>query len=279
MTNTGIIGLVLIIANILFSYRGFSNSTFYNKYKFEVDRVKVHKEYYRLVTSGFLHVGWLHLILNMFSLYAFSGTVESSLGGFRFLVIYFAGLAGGNLLSLFMYRNNSGYTSVGASGAVCGVIFASIALFPGIGIGFFGLPFSIPAWVYGIAFVLYAIYGVRSKKDNVGHEAHLGGALIGMVIALIMVPAAMIYNYIPVLIILVPVLVFIYVIVTRPHILLVDNLYYKKNKNHYSIDHRYNEERFNQQQEIDRILDKISKKGMSSLSKKEKEMLEQYSKR
>lgn len=278
MSDTGVIGLVLIIANFAFSYKGFTNGIFFDRYKFEVDKVVINKDYKRLVTSGFLHVSWMHLIFNMISLYAFSGLVESSLGGLKFIIIYFVSLVGGNLLSLFVHKNNGDYTAVGASGAVCGIIFASIALFPGMEIGFFILPLSIPAWLYGILYVLYSIYGIRSKKDNIGHEAHLGGALIGMTVALIIVPWAFLENYLTILMIAVPTIVFIYLIITRPQVLLVDNFFFKTHKNYYSVDHKYNEERSNNQKEIDRILDKISKKGIGSLSKREKEKLEQYSK-
>ena len=213
----------------------------------------------------------------MISLYAFSGLIESNLGGLKFLIIYFASLVGGDLLSLFVHRNHGDYNSVGASGAVCGIIFASIALFPGMGIGFFGLPLSIPSWLYGILYVLYSIYGIKSKKDNIGHEAHLGGALIGMTVALIIEPSAFLENYLTILIIAVPTIAFIYLIITRPHILLVDNFYYKTHKNYYSVDHKYNEEKNNNQKGIDKILDKINKNGIGSLSKKENEKLKQFS--
>jgi membrane associated rhomboid family serine protease len=279
MTDTGIIALILIIANIAISYKGFTNTVFLDGYKFEVDKILISKDYKRLITSGFLHVSWTHLIFNMLSLYLFSGHIESYLGGINFLIIYFASLVGGNLLSLYIHRNHGDYNAVGASGAVCGIIFASIALFPGMGIGFFGLPFSIPAWLYGVLYIAFSIYGIRSNKDNIGHDAHLGGALIGMTVALLMQPSAIAANYLTILIIAVPTLVFIYLIITKPHILMVDNFYFKTHKNYYSVDHKYNEEKYNQQQEIDSILDKISRKGMGSLSKKEKEKLEEYSKK
>ena len=277
MTDTRIIGLILIIVNIAFSYKGLTNQLFFDGYKFEVDRILINKDYKRLITSGFLHVSWTHLIFNMLSLYVFGAVIESNLGGLKFLIIYFASLVGGDLLSLFVHRNHGDYTSVGASGAVCGIIFASIALFPGIGIGFFGLPFSIPGWLYGILYVLFSIYGIKSKKDNIGHEAHLGGALIGMAVALIIKPSALLENYFTILIIAVPTIAFIYLIITKPQILLIDNFYFRTHKNYYSVDHKYNEEKNAKQKEIDKILDKISKKGIGSLSKKEKEKLRQHS--
>lgn len=278
MLDTGIAGLILIIANIAFSYKGFTNQTFFDGYKFEVDRILINKDYLRLVTSGFLHLGWAHLVFNMLSLYAFSGLIESSLGVLKFSIIYFASLIGGNLFSLFIHRNHGDYSSAGASGAICGIIFASIALFPGMGIGFFGLPLSIPGWLYGIIYVLYSIYGIKSQKDNVGHTAHLGGALIGMAVALLMVPSAFSENYLTILLIAVPTIAFIYSVIARPQILLLGNFSVKPHRNHYSIDHKYNEEKNNNQHEIDKILDKISRKGLDSLNKKEKEKLKRFSK-
>ncbi|MEO5998017.1 MAG: rhomboid family intramembrane serine protease [Chitinophagaceae bacterium] len=277
MSNTGLIGLILIAANGIFSYKGFTNNSFYDRYKFEVERVLIYKDYKRLFTSGFLHVSWTHLIFNMISLYIFSGTIESSLGSINFLIIYFTSLLGGELLSLYVHRNHPDYSSVGASGAICGIIFATIALFPGMNMGLFLLPLSIPGWVFGILFVAFSVYGIRSNKNNIGHEAHLGGALAGMIVAVLIQPSALAYNYLTILIITVPTIVFIYIIITRPHILLIDNFYFKTHKNYYSVDHKYNEEKAGSQQEIDRILDKISNKGIKSLSKKEKDKLKQYS--
>ncbi len=273
----GIVTILLISANCIFSYKGFTNQNFFEGYKFEVDKIFIQKDYKRLVTSGFLHVGWTHLLFNMFSLYAFSSGLEFELGGLQFAIVYFASLIGGDFFSLYVHRNHGDYSAVGASGAVCGVIFASIALFPGMEVGLFLIPFSIPGWIFGIAFVLYSIYGIRSGKDNIGHEAHLGGALIGMLAALLMEPWAFLYNYPTILSILIPTIVFIYMIVTMPHILYIDNLFFKNHKQHYSIDHVYNEEKNNKQKEIDSILEKISKRGISSLSKKEKETLCKFS--
>lgn len=272
------LSLIIIIINFIVSWKGFNDPAFYSRYAFNVERILIHREYYRIITSGFLHVNWPHLIFNMLSLYIFSGSVEFFFGPLQFLLIYFISMTGGDLLALFIHRLDASYSSVGASGAVCGIIFASIAVFPGMGIGFFFIPFSIPAWVYGLAYVLYSIYGIHSKKDNVGHESHLGGALIGMLLAIAMYPAALSQNYLTILVIAVPVLVFMYIIITRPHVLLVDNNFFKTQKKYYSIDHRYNAEKVSKQQEIDRILEKISKKGMKSLTLKEKEMLEQHSK-
>jgi membrane associated rhomboid family serine protease len=272
------ISLILILVNGLVTWKGFKDRNFYERYEFSIEKVKVYKQYYRLFTSGFLHVSWLHLIFNMIALYFFSGSVESLFGLLQFLLIYFASMVGGDLLSLFLHRYDNGYSSVGASGAVCGVIFASIAVFPEMRIGFFFVPVAIPAWIYGLAYVAYSIYGIRSRRNNVGHESHLAGALTGMLLAVILYPASLQENYLVLLAITLPCLIFIYIIITRPHILLIDNHFLKTQKKYYSIDHQYNAEKMDLQKEVDRILDKISKKGMKSLTSKERELLEQHSK-
>ena len=157
--STGITAIVLIIANIAFSYKGFTNPLFFDGYKFEVDKILIKKDYLRLVSSGFLHVSWMHLIVNMVSLYFFSGIIESSLGVLQFLIIYFASLIGGNLLSLFINKNHGDYSATGASGTVCGIIFASIAVFPGMGIGFFGLPLFYSGLV--VWHCVYSVFYLR----------------------------------------------------------------------------------------------------------------------
>ncbi len=277
--GAGIFVLVIIVVTVFVSYKGFTNDRFLEDYEFEVDRILQDRQYYRLVTTGFLHTGWLHLGFNMFSLYIFSGVVGLGLGSFNFLLIYFASLIGGGLLSLLIHRRHGNYSSVGASGAVCGVMFASVALFPQMHISLFPLPFGIPSWIYALLFVGFSIYGIRSRKDNIGHDAHLGGALVGMVLALVMHPAAFAENYGTILLILVPAVVFVYIIITRPELLLVDNLFYRTQKDVYSVDHEWNMKRSDQQQEVDRILEKISRSGMGSLSRKEKETLRDYSRR
>lgn len=274
----GFISLILIVINFIVSYQGFRNSLFYNKYKFNVDAVLLYKDYKRLVTSGFLHVNWMHLIFNMLALYFFSSSLELYLGPVRFLIIYFLSLVAGDLLSLLVHRHQGDYDSVGASAGVNGVIFAFIALFPNMRIGLLFIPIGIPAWLFGLVYVLYSIYGIRSRKYNIGHDAHLGGALVGLVIAIIMQPSALINNTWAILIIMLPSVFFIYMIITRPHILLIDNYFFNKHSNAITVDHKYNIEQVNKQKEIDRILEKIHKKGMKSLTQKEKQMLEDYSK-
>ena len=273
------LSVFLILTNLLMSWKGFRDPGYLGRFAFSTDGILVHKQYYRLVTGGFLHAGWGHLIWNMIALYAFSSALEGFFGPFEFLAVYFAGLIGGSLLSLFLHRAHSGYKAIGASGAVCGVIFASIGIFPGLSVQFFFVPFQIPGWLFGLVFTVYSIYGIRSRTDNIGHDAHLGGAIIGMLTAIALFPQAIAENYPTLLLILVPAAVFMYLIVTRPHILVLGgNSFRRPERQYYSVDHRYNAEKADKQREVDRLLDKINRKGYNSLSKKEKETLRQHSK-
>src|ERR1044072_4613131 len=101
MGTLGFISIAIIIANVFVSYKGFSSHEFFARYSFEVEKILIYKDYKRLVTSGFLHVNWMHLIFNMFSLYIFSAGLVSYLGSIYYLVIYFISLIGGNLFSLY----------------------------------------------------------------------------------------------------------------------------------------------------------------------------------
>jgi membrane associated rhomboid family serine protease len=141
-----------------------------------------HGEYYRLLTSGFVHADWPHVIFNLFSLYSFGNSIARLFGPVTFALIYFSGIIGGNLLALLLHRYET-YRALGASGGVCGIIFASIFLLPGGSISLFLLPVEIPAYVYAVLFILASVYGIHGRIGNIGHEAHLGGAIVGLAVA------------------------------------------------------------------------------------------------
>ncbi len=267
----------LILINVYISWKGLTSNAFFEKYSYRVDQILVNKEYVRLISSAFLHISWSHLIFNMLTLYLFGEMLEAGIGSVQFGIVYLAGLMGGKLLSLFIHRQHADYGSVGASGAICGIIFASLALFPGMSVRFIGIPIDIAGWFYGLGYLIYTIYGIRSKTDNIGHESHLGGALIGMLVALAMHPAALLDNYTTIAIITFPVIIFMYIILTRPYVLFVENLYFTTHLHNATIDDRYNLAKTQKKKEIDRILDKINVKGINSLSKEEKYILDEYS--
>jgi membrane associated rhomboid family serine protease len=272
MESTGIAGFILIIVNVLVSYKGLTEPGFLERYAFDVDEILIHKDYKRLVTSGFLHISWTHLFLNMLTLYAFSSGVENILGVVSFLVIYFASLVGGDLLALFIHRNHGDYTSVGASGAISGIIFASIAIFPGMELSLFGLHAFIPAWLYGLLYVLYSIYGIQSQRDNIGHGAHLGGGIVGMLVAIAIYPISLRINYIPILLIVIPAAIFMYLIISKPRYLIVGN-FSQNPKGFRTVEDKYNQSKLEREKELDRLLDRINRKGMEGLTPEEKDRL------
>ncbi|MEZ0539705.1 rhomboid family intramembrane serine protease [Fibrella arboris] len=273
MASFGSIGLLLVVVTSLITFSAFRRDSLMSRYLFSVEGILVRREYSRLISSGFVHVSWTHLLVNMYSLMAFAGTLEQLAGPWPMLLIYFASLLGGNVLALYINRNNNGYQAVGASGAIAGIIFAVIVLYPGISISPLFLPFRMPAWIYGLVYTLFSIYGIKSRNDTIGHEAHLGGALAGVISMCVIEPAVWQVNWPIALLLTLPTLGFLLFLINRPEWLYI-NGFSIKSTSHETKDERYNGEKFRRQQEIDRILDKINQRGVGSLTEDERDVLE-----
>ncbi len=179
--------LIIIIANVIASIIGFSDRLFFDKYKFQIGAIN-RGEKIRMFTSAFLHVDYMHLIVNMYVLYIFAPIIIVKLGIIKFLIVYFGSLLAGNILTLSFHKKELYYSAVGASGAVAGVIYAAILLNPNMRMGIFPLPFYFPAYIFGIGYLLYSIYGMKKQLGNVGHSAHLGGAIGGYGLLLLVYP-------------------------------------------------------------------------------------------
>ena len=188
MGNLSLVTIVIIAANVIISYKGFSDFGFFEKYKFNVGAVR-RGEQIRMFSSGFLHVDTMHLFVNMFTLYFFADIVVMELGNFNFIVVYLVSLLLGNLLSLYFHKDEYHYTAVGASGAVTGILYAAILLHPSMKLYMFFIPIPIPAYVFGIGYLLYSIYGMKKRIGNIGHDAHFGGAIGGFVVTLMLMPS------------------------------------------------------------------------------------------
>jgi membrane associated rhomboid family serine protease len=196
--------LLIIIANVLVSMKGFKDYGFLEKYKFQISSI-LSGEKIRLFTSGFLHVDWMHLGFNMYALYLFGGIVTGMLGIPSFLIIYTLSLLAGNLYSLKYHKNEPYYSAVGASGAVSGIVYSSILLYPDMSLYLFFIPIPIPGYIFGIGYLIYSIYGMKKQIGNVGHSAHLGGAIGGFAITLLLNPSLFYTNKLMVLLLAVPI--------------------------------------------------------------------------
>jgi membrane associated rhomboid family serine protease len=196
------ITLIIIIITVLVSLSANSNQELYSKLLFNPYQVTQRKEWHRLITHAFIHDrgNIFHLIFNMYVLYSFGNAVEGFLAyniGSKailfFLFIYIGGILAATLPSLIKHKDNYGYNSVGASGAVSSVLFSAIAFMPlSGGIGILFIPISIPPLVFGILYIAYEIYMDKRGGTNIAHDAHIGGALFGFLFTLLFVPGAFI---------------------------------------------------------------------------------------
>jgi membrane associated rhomboid family serine protease len=184
---------IIIIMNVLFSYKGIQDRLFLDKYKFQIGPILAGQKL-RLLTSAFLHINYLHLAFNMYALFVFSDAVILGLGEFNFLLVYLGSLFVGNLFSLVYHKNEPYYSAVGASGAVSGIVYSAVVLNPNMSLILFPIPIPLPGYVFGVGYLLYSIYAMKKQLGNVGHSAHLGGAIGGFVITLLFCPNLLFQN-------------------------------------------------------------------------------------
>ena len=143
------------------------------------------REYHTLVTSGFIHADLAHLFFNGFTLWAFGFGLERALGSPRFAALYAAGLLASSAGTWWRHRREPDYRSLGASGAILAVLFASIVYFPGNAIFILPIPVPIPAPLFAVAYLGYTVYASRRGRARINHDAHLSGAVAGVAFVLL----------------------------------------------------------------------------------------------
>ena len=196
------------------------------------------------------------------------------------LAVYLASIVGGSVLSLIIHRHDVEYRALGASGGVCGVIFASIFLLPGSSIGFLLFPIAIPAYLYAVIFLVTSFLAHRRRSDNIGHDAHLGGAIVGLLVATAMYPGMVLAEPWMFAIVLALSGGILAVLIRDPAQLLEFRLREGREPKSSQRYQRYDEarERREKMEAIDRLLDKVSARGIDSLSRAERKKLDELSK-
>ncbi len=211
-----LVPIIIIALTTLTSIKGFSDMAFFDRYKFNVGAILgKSKQWDRMLTSATLHGDYMHLIFNMLTLYFFSDIIIYVFGIWKYLAIYFLAIIGGGLLSLWVHRKEYYYSAIGASGGVVGVLFAAIAIDPTIGIYFFFIPIPIPGWIFGLVYLGYSVYGMQTRQGNIGHDAHLGGAAIGLIMAILFEPVLMKINTLYIGIMILPLIVLTYFVLKK----------------------------------------------------------------
>jgi membrane associated rhomboid family serine protease len=148
------------------------------------------KQYDTIITSGFVHADLPHLIFNLMTFYFFAFPLERRIGSLAFAALYFIGLVVSDLGTYFKHRDDPQYASLGASGAISAVLFASIVYFPSQKLFILPFPVPIPAPLFAIGYVAYSWYSARHPHGRINHDAHLGGALTGLAFVLLTDPRA-----------------------------------------------------------------------------------------
>lgn len=185
--------IAIIIATVLLSFRAFKDADIKYKWIFYPYKVKREKEFYRIISHIFIHGDTMHLIFNMFVLFSFGGIMEfiftnyfgQGLGSLHFIMLYFLGGLAASIWPYMRNKDNPNYMSLGASGAVSAVLFASILWMPEGGIYLLFIPFEIPAWLFGILYLGFEYYMSKKGGTGIAHDAHFGGAVFGILYVLL----------------------------------------------------------------------------------------------
>lgn len=178
--------IIIILITIGVSVLAWNKPDLYEKWMMNPYRVKNNKEYYRFITSGFIHTGYMHLGFNMLALFFFGRNVEGYLNAVEFLILYLAGIVVSDISTYLKFQNHPGYRSLGASGAVSAIIFSSILVYPLDTIYIYFIPMN--AFIFGILYLIYSYYQAKNSTDNINHDAHFYGAVFGIVYTFILIP-------------------------------------------------------------------------------------------
>ena len=271
--------IAVLIITALASFYAFQRPDLRERWIFNPQAILLHKEHYRMLTCGLIHRDWFHFAFNAFSYYSFARIIELVYGSGTMLLVYAASIVGGSVLSLIIHRHHE-YRALGASGGVCGIIFASIFLLPGNSVIMFPFPFGVPGCLYAPIFLVGSLVAHRRQADNIGHDAHLGGAVVGLLVTTALYPRSVSAAPWMFATVWTLSLVILAVLVFDPLNLMKWPLETKEEPKGGERDRRYQENRERNQKlaQMDGLLDKVARNGIQSLSTSQRQQLEQLSK-
>ena len=187
LNQTPVASLILIFT-VVTSIYAFNDHALYGKFMLHPYSVYRKNKLYTLITSGMIHSDWMHLIFNMMTFFFFAFTLEAQIGSWRFGLIYFLSLVLSDIPSVMKHKNDFWYNSLGASGAISGVLFSYILFYPLSKLYLFFIPIGIPAVLFGGLYLMYCVYASKQSRDNINHDAHFFGALTGIIITILIIP-------------------------------------------------------------------------------------------
>ncbi|WP_026955367.1 rhomboid family intramembrane serine protease [Algoriphagus vanfongensis] len=191
------ITVILIILTVISSFYGFNNLSFIERWMFIPYKIKNRKQWDRFILSGFIHKDYIHLLFNMFTFYFFGRVVEQFLlfqygtvaGGVVFVLFYLLGIIIADIPTYLKHQNDSYYRALGASGGTAAAVFASIIILPLADICLFGI-LCLPGFILGALFLIYSYVKGKQDSDGINHDAHLYGALFGIIFILVISPGS-----------------------------------------------------------------------------------------
>ncbi|MHA4893690.1 rhomboid family intramembrane serine protease [Pedobacter sp. PWIIR3] len=185
INNTPVASFIFIFT-IVTSIYAFNDHNLMAKFILSPYNVARRNRIYTLITSGFIHADWMHLIFNMLTFFSFGFALESMIGSVNFAILYFVSLVASDLPTVFRHKNDTWYHSLGASGAISAVLFSYILFQPFSKMYIMPIPFGIWSIVFGPLYLFYCVYAAKQQRDNINHDAHFFGALSGIILTIIL---------------------------------------------------------------------------------------------
>ncbi len=269
----GTISVIMVTCAV--SLLAFQRRDLVNRLIFSPERILANKEYYRLVTSSLLHANGAHLFWNMFSVFLFGRNVEAALGTPAFFCIYLGAIIGGDLLSLYLHRHHE-YSALGASGGACGIVFACVLLAPGMRIYLYFIPLGIPGWLYALGYLGWTFWRMKEGRDNIGHDAHLGGGIIGLLIAAAFSPVSVREHW-EFFVAMIAVAGGMLLYLWKNPLFLPLSSFWQPGRGGWRSSSPSKPSRRPERLRVDEILEKINQQGINSLTPDERALLDEVS--